>query len=149
MPPIAPVGYVLAGSRTELMPVIQDEPDINASSGTGAHASTEEEESSGSSGSDSDSDSEVRKKRRQAQESAKKGLASCPSGQMKVIEVEQPTGSYPPVRRVAITHFHGQWYAFINICPHQGSALAGGAMIDIEDMGIVWGAGVVCRLHGW
>ncbi|KAG0263309.1 hypothetical protein DFQ27_001830 [Actinomortierella ambigua] len=136
MPPIAPVGYVLAGSRTELMPVIQDEPDINASSGTGAHARSteEEEESSGSSGSDSDSDSEVRKKRRQAQESAKKGLASCPSGQMKVIEVEQPTGSYPPVRR---------------ICPHQGSALAGGAMIDIEDMGIVWGAGVVCRLHGW
>lgn len=22
-------------------------------------------------------------------------------------------------------------------------------MTDIEDMGIVWGAGVMCSLHGW
>ncbi|GJJ75690.1 hypothetical protein EMPS_08048 [Entomortierella parvispora] len=68
---------------------------------------------------------------------------------IKVIEVPQPEGRYPSTKRVAVTHFHGKWYAFINICPHQGSALSKGSMTDIEDMGIVWGAGVVCSLHGW
>ncbi|KAF9961104.1 hypothetical protein BGZ72_004868 [Mortierella alpina] len=77
---------------------------------------------------------------------------SCPGNdihQIKVIEISQPAGRYPPKKRVAVTYFHGKWYAFLNICPHQGSALSRGAMTDIEDMGIVWGAGVTCSLHGW
>ncbi|KAG0222391.1 hypothetical protein BGW42_006663, partial [Actinomortierella wolfii] len=115
MPPPAPVGYVLVGSRTELMPAVQDEPDISSCPGTDAHATLAEGSSdSGSLGSDSDSDTEAMKKKRKTQESAKQSLASCPSDQIKVVEIEQPLGSYPPVRRVAITHFHGQWYAFIN-----------------------------------
>ncbi|KAG0211449.1 hypothetical protein BGX28_007941 [Mortierella sp. GBA30] len=69
--------------------------------------------------------------------------------QINVVEIPQPAGRYPPVKRVAVTHFHGKWYAFLNICPHQGSALSRGSMTDIEDMGIVWGAGVTCSLHGW
>lgn len=35
--------------------------------------------------------------------------------QIKVIEVPQPEGRYPPKKRVAVTHFHGKWYAFINV----------------------------------
>ncbi|KAF9315174.1 hypothetical protein BG003_003411 [Podila horticola] len=68
---------------------------------------------------------------------------------IKVIEISQPAELYPPTKRVAVTYFHGKWYAFLNICPHQGSALSRGSMTDIEDMGIVWGAGVMCSLHGW
>ncbi|KAG0345500.1 hypothetical protein BG004_003664 [Podila humilis] len=68
---------------------------------------------------------------------------------IKVVEIPQPAGRYPPTRRVAVTYFHSKWYAFLNICPHQGSALSNGSMTDIEDMGIVWGAGVSCSLHGW
>ncbi|KAF9431667.1 DEAD H (Asp-Glu-Ala-Asp His) box helicase 11 [Entomortierella beljakovae] len=68
---------------------------------------------------------------------------------IKVIEVPQPAGKYPPQRRIAVTYFHKKWYAFINICPHQGSALSRGSMLDIEDMGIVWGAGISCSLHDW
>ncbi|KAF9128472.1 hypothetical protein BGX30_014307 [Mortierella sp. GBA39] len=80
--------------------------------------------------------------------------ASCKTqgeeGQLiKVIEIPQPAGRYPPVKRVAVSFFHNKWYAFINICPHQGSALSKGTMTDIEDMGIVWGAGVTCSLHNW
>ncbi|KAF9274844.1 hypothetical protein BGZ68_000318 [Mortierella alpina] len=76
----------------------------------------------------------------------------CPRNdahQIKVVEISQPAGRYPPKKRVAVTYFHGKWYAFLNICPHQGSALSRGVMTDIEDMGIVWGAGVTCSLHGW
>ncbi|KAG0358590.1 hypothetical protein BG005_002146 [Podila minutissima] len=68
---------------------------------------------------------------------------------IKVIEIPQPAGRYPPTKRVAVSYFHSKWYAFLNICPHQGSALSRGSMTDIEDMGIVWGAGVTCSLHGW
>ncbi|KAF9156441.1 hypothetical protein BG015_005165 [Linnemannia schmuckeri] len=68
---------------------------------------------------------------------------------IKVIEIPQPAGRYPPQKRVAVSFFHNKWYAFINICPHQGSALSRGTMTDIEDMGIVWGAGVTCSLHDW
>ncbi|KAK3829018.1 MAG: hypothetical protein J3Q66DRAFT_395233 [Benniella sp.] len=68
---------------------------------------------------------------------------------IKVIEIPQPAGRYPPQRRVAVSYFNKKWYAFINICPHQGSALARGSMMDIEDMGIVWGAGITCTLHNW
>ncbi|KAI1317100.1 hypothetical protein EDD11_008987 [Mortierella claussenii] len=68
---------------------------------------------------------------------------------IKVVEIPQPAGCYPPQKRVAISHFHEKWYGFINICPHQGSALSRGSMMDIEDMGIVWGAGVTCSLHNW
>ncbi|KAG0371449.1 hypothetical protein BGX24_001664 [Mortierella sp. AD032] len=67
---------------------------------------------------------------------------------IKVIEIPQP-GRYPPQKRIAVSFFHNKWYAFINICPHQGSALSRGTMTDIEDMGIVWGAGVTCSLHSW
>ncbi|KAG9068957.1 hypothetical protein KI688_009847 [Linnemannia hyalina] len=75
--------------------------------------------------------------------------ASCKTqgeeGQLiKVIEVSQPAGRYPPVKRVAVSFFHNKWYAFIN-----GSALSKGTMTDIEDMGIIWGAGVTCSLHNW
>ncbi|KAI8602658.1 hypothetical protein EDD21DRAFT_65830 [Dissophora ornata] len=68
---------------------------------------------------------------------------------IKVVEIPQPAGRYPPQKRVAISYFHKKWYAFLNICPHQGSALSRGSMMDIEDMGIVWGAGVTCSLHNW
>ncbi|KAF9984615.1 hypothetical protein BGZ75_003803 [Mortierella antarctica] len=84
--------------------------------------------------------------------SAEKPAADCPGNDahpIKVVEICQPAGRYPPKKRVAVTYFHGKWYAFLNICPHQGSALSRGAMTDIEDMGIVWGAGVTCSLHGW
>ncbi|KAG0006479.1 hypothetical protein BGZ65_007497 [Modicella reniformis] len=68
---------------------------------------------------------------------------------IKVIEIPQPAGRYPPQRRVGISYFRKKWYAFVNICPHQGSALSRGSMMDIEDMGIVWGAGIICSLHNW
>jgi len=38
-----------------------------------------------------------------------------PSSLIKVIEIPQPAGRYPPTKRVAVTHFHGKWYAFINV----------------------------------
>lgn len=68
---------------------------------------------------------------------------------IKVVEIPQPAGRYPPQRRVGVSYFRKKWYAFINICPHQGSALSRGSMMDIEDMGIVWGAGITCSLHNW
>ncbi|KAF9352345.1 hypothetical protein BGX26_009830 [Mortierella sp. AD094] len=79
----------------------------------------------------------------------KKGSKDGDEYLIKVVEIPQPAGRYPPQRRVAVSYYHKKWYAFINICPHQGSALARGTMMDIEDMGIVWGAGITCSLHDW
>ncbi|KAF9116823.1 hypothetical protein BGX27_010440 [Mortierella sp. AM989] len=79
----------------------------------------------------------------------KKGPKEGDEYLIRVIEIPQPEGRYPPQKRVAVSYYHKKWYAFINICPHQGSALSRGSMMDIEDMGIVWGAGITCKLHDW
>lgn len=34
---------------------------------------------------------------------------------IKVVEIPQPAGRYPPQRRVAVSYFHKKWYAFINV----------------------------------
>lgn len=34
---------------------------------------------------------------------------------IKVIEISQPAELYPPTKRVAVTYFHGKWYAFLNV----------------------------------
>ena len=34
---------------------------------------------------------------------------------IKVIEIPQPAGRYPPQRRVAVSYFNKKWYAFINV----------------------------------
>ncbi|KAI8622573.1 Rieske [2Fe-2S] iron-sulfur domain-containing protein [Chytriomyces sp. MP71] len=55
----------------------------------------------------------------------------------------------PLNKRFAIVHRRGTLSAVVNICPHQGAPLHKGAVTDIEDMGIVWGSAIVCRVHGW
>jgi len=38
---------------------------------------------------------------------------------IKVIEIPQPAGRYPPMKRVAVSFFHSKWYAFLNVrSPH-------------------------------
>jgi hypothetical protein len=48
--------------------------------------------------------------------------ASCKTqgeeGQLiKVVEIPQPAGRYPPQKRVAVSFFHNKWYGFINVSP--------------------------------
>lgn len=65
--------------------------------------------------------------------------------QYKCVPVSIPGSA----KRVNIIHFNGRLYAVLNVCPHAGSGLHNGSVVAIEDMGIIWGAEVVCHLHGW
>jgi nitrite reductase/ring-hydroxylating ferredoxin subunit len=51
--------------------------------------------------------------------------------------------------RLTIVRTQSEYVALKNICPHQGAPLHDGAVVDIEDMGIVWGQAIVCAKHGW
>ncbi|KAF9203423.1 ATP-dependent DNA helicase chl1 [Haplosporangium sp. Z 27] len=142
--PSAPEGYTYAGPVSDFLPssklnaipngTLNESSDTqDSSSKTDCPASTIP--SSSSAGSDCVFE--------------KKGTKEGDEYLIRVIEVPQPEGRYPPQKRIAISYYHKKWYAFINVCPHQGSALSRGSMIDIEDMGIVWGAGITCSLHDW
>lgn len=133
--PATPAGYVLAGKVSDFMPLT---PSLSQAAGPPNDESH------------TNSESDL------ASTTACPVIGDCSvKGEekdahlIKVIEIPQPAGRYPPTKRVAVSFFHNKWYAFLNICPHQGSALSRGSMTDIEDMGIVWGAGVTCSLHGW
>ncbi|KAI7819595.1 hypothetical protein BC939DRAFT_495113 [Gamsiella multidivaricata] len=133
-PPLTPEGFAYAGPVSDFLPETDsktnDQNDSTSTAAAGCHTT-------GTGGSGCTAVVEPKE--------AKDGEKYL----IKVIEIPQPAGRYPPQKRVAISYFRKKWYAFINICPHQGSALSRGSMIDIEDMGIVWGAGVACSLHDW
>ncbi|KAF9541235.1 hypothetical protein EC957_003311 [Mortierella hygrophila] len=147
--PTAPDGYIHAGPVSDFLPTTS--PSSSASETNGDSGTDNPNDQGTTSVCSAVSAPATTATTTTATEALK---ASCKTqgeeGQLiKVIEISQPAGRYPPVKRVAVSFFHNKWYAFINICPHQGSALSKGTMTDIEDMGIVWGAGVTCSLHNW
>ncbi|KAF9430168.1 hypothetical protein BGZ94_008030 [Podila epigama] len=149
--PIVP-GYVLAGKRSDFVPtpiVNEDKDSTKASHDNNASDSHLTLCPSSPKTIDNKNDGNNDSNNNNSQPSSSHTLCEI-KGEgkdahlIKVIEIPQPAGRYPPTRRVAVSFFHGKWYAFLN-----GSALSRGAMTDIEDMGIVWGAGITCTLHGW
>ncbi|KAG0027345.1 hypothetical protein BGZ81_005681, partial [Podila clonocystis] len=135
----APAGYVLAGKVSDFIP---STPSLSQA----AKAATHEDHAN----SEGDLASTTPCSTVVGRDCSVKG-GGKDAHLIKVIEIPQPAGRYPPTKRVAVSYFHGKWHRW---CvggreDSYGSALSRGSMTDIEDMGIVWGAGVTCSLHGW
>ncbi|KAJ2998680.1 hypothetical protein HDV02_004211 [Globomyces sp. JEL0801] len=104
-------------------------------------------------------DSQTKKKRSAMSKSGKELelQLSCVTGLIDDFRLkDSETYSCTPVKipnddpkRINLINHKGILKAVLNVCPHQGSSLTTGTVIDIEDMGIVWGSGIVCSLHGW
>ncbi|KAI8899801.1 hypothetical protein BC833DRAFT_563819 [Globomyces pollinis-pini] len=89
-------------------------------------------------------------------EKKRSAISKSGKGYNKVALKDSETYSCTPVKipnddpkRINLINHKGILKAVLNVCPHQGSSLTTGTVIDIEDMGIVWGSGIVCSLHGW
>ncbi|KAG0293226.1 hypothetical protein BGZ98_002256, partial [Dissophora globulifera] len=106
--PPAPEGYAYAGPVSDFMPLPKAASTTLTTEETTAAAATAEGSESTSSAAASTNASEpvcsVESK------TAKDGEEYL----IKVVEIPQPAGRYPPQKRVAISHYRNKWYAFIN-----------------------------------